>query len=107
MRGALPGYKQVEKIHHLSGQGYSRYPAEIHQCDRRRRGRSQSSRGTPLKTPTREITSEARNQYTLGYSPQAIKGSSAYRAIEVQVDKKGLNIFTKAAITRFRRHVSG
>ena len=43
-----------------------------------------------------EITSEARNQYTLGYNPKAITGSSAYRSIEVEVDKKGLNIFTKA-----------
>ena len=43
-----------------------------------------------------EITSEARNQYTLGYSPKAVPGSSAYRSIVVEVDKKGLDIFTKA-----------
>ena len=36
-----------------------------------------------------QITSEARNQYTLGYSPKAVAGSSAYRGIEVLVNKQG------------------
>ena len=42
-----------------------------------------------------EITSEARNQYTLGYNPQAITGNSAYRSIEVRVDRKGLKVAAK------------
>jgi len=41
------------------------------------------------------ITSEARNQYTLGYAPQAITGSSAYRDINVLVDRKGLKVYAK------------
>ena len=45
-----------------------------------------------------QITSEARNQYTLGYVPKAIASSSAYRDIEVRVLGHGsnLNIYTKA-----------
>jgi hypothetical protein len=41
------------------------------------------------------LTNEARNQYTLGYIPKATAGSSAYRNIEVLVDKSGLNIYAK------------
>jgi hypothetical protein len=45
-----------------------------------------------------QITSEARNQYTLGYSPRAIASSAAFRNIEVRVLRHGadLNIYTKA-----------
>ena len=50
-----------------------------------------------------DITSEARNQYTLGYSPKAVAGSSAYRSIEILVDKKGLDIYTKAGYYPVRR----
>ncbi len=41
-----------------------------------------------------EITSEARNQYTLGYRTRATP-SSAYRSIEVRVDRAHLKIFAK------------
>jgi hypothetical protein len=43
-----------------------------------------------------QITSEARNQYTLGYNPKAIGGSSAYRNIEVLVHRRELDVYTKA-----------
>ena len=42
-----------------------------------------------------ELTSEARNQYTLGYSPLATTGGAAYRTIEVIVDRKGLKVSAK------------
>jgi hypothetical protein len=42
-----------------------------------------------------EITSEARNQYTLGYSPKPIPGASPKRSIEILVDKRGLKIYAK------------
>jgi hypothetical protein len=47
-----------------------------------------------METAYAQITSEARNQYTLAYIPKATAGP-AYRDIEVLVDKKGLNIFAK------------
>lgn len=92
--GALPGYKQVEKIHHLLWQGYS---------DILPKYTSATGGGGILTELTRnsieeaynEITSESRNQYTLGYSPKAVKGGSPYRTIEVLVDRKNLKIFAK------------
>ena len=94
--GSLPVYNEVEKLHHIFKQGYSDIlPKYV----------SATGGGQPLKELTRnsiedayaEIMSQARNQYTLGYSPKAMAGSSsAYRSIEVQVDKKGLSIYTKS-----------
>jgi VWFA-related protein len=93
-QGALPLYRQIEKLH-LKGQGFSNILP---------RYTSATGGGTPYSELSRnaiedayaQITSEARNQYTLGYVPKAVASSSAYRAIEVQVYKKGLNIYTKA-----------
>ena len=44
-----------------------------------------------------QVMSEARNQYTLGYTPAKPKAptTSAYRNIEVLVDKPGLKIEAK------------
>ena len=36
-----------------------------------------------------QITSEARNQYTLGYTPKAIASGSAYRTSKSLVDQEG------------------
>src|SRR5579864_5113940 len=91
---ALPVYRQVEKSHHLPGQGYSdilpRYVAA-------------TGGGEILPELTRnaieeayvQITSESRNQYTLAYVPKTVTGPATYRNIEVLVDKKGLNIYSK------------
>jgi VWFA-related protein len=59
--------------------------------------------GQPLKEFSRnaieaayqQLTSEARNQYTLGYSPHAAPGKLPYREIEVQVDLPDLKIYAK------------
>jgi VWFA-related protein len=84
---ALPVFRQAEKIHHLFLQGYSDIlPKYTHA----------TGGGDPYTELTRNsieeayasIASDTRNQYTLGYSPKATTGSSAYRSIEVQVDKK-------------------
>ena len=42
-----------------------------------------------------QIASDARNQYTLGYVPQAVTGSSAYRNVEVIVHRKGLKVIAR------------
>lgn len=90
--GALPVYKQVERFR-IKTQGYSdilpRYTAA-------------TGGGQILTELTRnsieeayaQIASEARNQYTLGY-PTKATASTAYRSIEVLVDKKGLKISAK------------
>jgi hypothetical protein len=41
-----------------------------------------------------QITSEARNQYTMGYTTRAT-ASTTYRNIEVKVDRPGLKIYAK------------
>jgi VWFA-related protein len=94
-QGALPAYRQVEKIHHVFDQGYSNILPKYTNA---------TGGGVPYPELTRNaiedayasIASEARNVYTLGYNAKPVTGPSAYRSIEVIVDKKGLNIYTKA-----------
>jgi VWFA-related protein len=92
---ALPVYRQVEKIHHLPGQGYSDILPRY--CSATGGGEilPELSRNA-IEEAYAQITSEARNQYTLAYVPKATTGPATYRNIEVLVDKKGLNIYTKA-----------
>jgi len=84
---ALPGFKQAEKIHHLFLQGYSDILPKYTHATGGGDIISRISRNA-IEDAYTQLTSEARNQYTLGYSPKATTGSSAYRSIEVQVDKK-------------------
>lgn len=91
--GALPVFRQVGKIH-LKGQGY---------FDLLPKYAAATGGGQPLTELSRNameeayatITSEARNQYTLGYVPKATTGGSAYRSVEVVVYKKGLKVSAK------------
>jgi len=91
--GALPVYRQLDKIH-LRGQGYSNILPKY--CAATGGGEvfNELSRNS-METAYAQITSEARNQYTLAYTPKASAGP-AYRSIEVLVDKKGLSIYTKS-----------
>ena len=90
--GALPLYKQIGKLR-LPLQGSN---------DILPRYASATGGGQVFTELTRnsieeayaEITSEARNQYTLGY-PTKMTASSAYRSIEILVDKRGLKISAK------------
>ena len=90
--GALPVYRQLEKIH-LKDQGYSNILPRY--CSATGGGQvfSELSRNA-IEEAYGQITSEARNQYTLAWIPKST--GPPYREIEVQVDKKGLNIYTKA-----------
>jgi VWFA-related protein len=92
--GALPGYKQAEKLPHIFRQGYSnilpRYTSATGGGD----VFTELSRNS-IETAYSQITSEARNQYTLGYNPKAVTGSSAFRSIEVLVHRKNLDVYAK------------
>lgn len=95
--GALPVYKQVEKIHHIFNQGYANILPKYSNATGGGQVLTELSRNA-IEDAYAQITSEARNQYTLGYNPKAIATSSAYRDIEVRVHGHGsdLSIYTKA-----------
>ncbi len=95
--GALPIYKQVEKLPHVFRHGYSDILPKYTNATGGGSVFTELSRNS-IEQAYAQITSEARNQYTLGYVPKAIASSSAYRDIEVRVLGHGanLNIYTKA-----------
>jgi VWFA-related protein len=92
---ALPVYNKIERVH-LPGQGYG---------DLLPRYTKATGGGLPYNELTRsaiedvyaQVMSEARNQYTLGYTPTRPKvpTSAAYRNVEVLVDRPGLKISAK------------
>jgi VWFA-related protein len=84
---ALPVFRQAEKIHHLFLQGYSDILPKYTHATGGGDPYTELSRNS-IEEAYASIASDARNQYTLGYSPKATTGGSAYRSIEVQVDKK-------------------
>ena len=89
---AIPGLGKLDKLH-IPGQGYTdilpKYAnatgGDVHRL---------RTRAKPLRTAYQTITSQARNQYTLGYTtPQ--RASSTYRDIEVRVKRPGLLVTAK------------
>jgi VWFA-related protein len=92
--GSLPGYRQVEKIHHLLLQGYSDILPKYTYATGGGEVLHELSRNA-IEDAYSQVTDEARNQYTLGYYAQPTKGSAAYRSIDVLVDRKGLKISAK------------
>lgn len=91
--GALPVYRQLGKLH-IPDQGRNlllpKYVSAT--CGEEDLARlSQNS----IEDAYAQITNEARNQYTLGYSPKPTTGASAYRSVEVLVEKRGLKVSAK------------
>jgi len=91
--GALPAYRQLSKIH-LKDQGYSDILPKYVAATGGGSISAELSRNA-MEEAYGQITNEARNQYTLGYIPKATAGNSAYRNIEVLVNKKNLKIYAK------------
>lgn len=101
--GALPVFKQLEKIHlpqhgnkvpFVRGQGYSNLLPKYSSATGGGQVFSELSRNA-MEEAYAQITSEARNQYTLGYTPKATTGGTAYRDLNVVVNKKGLKVIAK------------
>jgi VWFA-related protein len=90
--GALPLYKQIGKLR-LPAQGYNDILPKYASATGGGQVFTELTRNS-IEEAYAEITSEARNQYTLGY-PTKITASTAYRSIEILVDKKGLKISAK------------
>lgn len=91
--GALPGYRQLEKFH-LPDQGRTNNLKKFVEATCGAEPYPELSRNA-IEDAYAQITNEARNQYTLGYSPAPTTGSSAYRTVEVDVHKKGLKVYAK------------
>jgi len=91
--GALPGFRQLGKLH-MPGQGYSNILPKYVFATCGEQDLDRLSRNA-IEDAYAQITNEARNQYTLGYTPKPVTGSSAYRSVEVLVDKKGLKVAAK------------
>ena len=93
--GALPVYKQAEKLPHVFHQGYANILPRYTNATGGGNVFTELSRNS-IETAYAQITSEARNQYTLGYVPKAVGGASAYRSIEVLVHRRDLDVYSKA-----------
>lgn len=91
--GALPVFRQLGKVH-LPGQGYSNILPKYVGATCGERDIATLSRNG-IEDAYAQITSEARNQYTLGYTPKPTTGGSPYRSVEVVVLKKGLKVTAK------------
>ncbi len=91
--GALPGFRQLEKLH-IPDQGRTNLLTKYVWATCGATPYPELSRNA-IEDAYAQITNEARNQYTLGYSPAATTGSSAYRTVEVVVHKKGLKVAAK------------
>lgn len=91
--GALPVYKQIERFR-LKGQGYSNILPKYVYATCGGQVYSELTRNS-IEDAYASITSEARNQYTLGYNPKPTTDSSAYRSIEVIVHRRGLKVSAK------------
>ena len=89
---ALPGYNKLAKLH-IPGQGYTNLLPKYAYATGGGQVYTEFSKNA-IENAYSDITSEARNQYTLGYATRAT-ASSTYRNIEVLVDRKGLSIAAK------------
>jgi VWFA-related protein len=89
--GALPVYSKIERLH-LPRMGYSDILPKYVSATGGGQVFPELSRNA-IEEAYAQITSEARNQYTLGYS--APKAGPTYRDIEVKVQRPGLKIYAK------------
>ncbi len=91
---ALPVYDKLERFH-LPHQGYDdllpKYASATGGVEHRELTRNS------IEEMYAQVLSEARNQYTLGYTPTRPKTptSVAYRSIEVVVHRPGLKVFAR------------
>jgi len=92
---ALPLYGKLERLH-MPGQGYGNILPKYTWATGGGLPFNELSRSA-IEDVYAEVMSEARNQYTLGYTPARPKAptTAAYRNIEVLVDRPGLKVSAK------------
>jgi len=93
--GALPVYSKVERLR-LPRQGYSDILPKYVSATGGGQVDKELSQNA-IESIYGQIMGEARNQYTLGYTPlkPKVPTSAAYHSIEVVVLRKGLKIYAK------------
>ena len=89
---ALPLYSKLERLH-LPREGYGNLLPKYTSATGGGNVYTELSRNA-IEDAYAQITSEARNQYTLGYTTRAT-ASTAYRNIEVRVNRPGLKVYAK------------
>ena len=89
---ALPVYSKIERLH-LPRMGYSDILPKYVSATGGGQVFPELSRNA-IEEAYAQITSEARNQYTLGYS--APRAGPPYRDIEIKVQRPGLKIYAKS-----------
>jgi VWFA-related protein len=89
---ALPIYSKLERLH-IPDQGYSNLLPKYSSATGGGQIYTELSRNA-IEDAYAQITSEARNQYTLGYTTRAT-ASTTKREIEVRVGRPGLKIYAK------------
>jgi VWFA-related protein len=92
---AVPIYGRLERLH-LPGQGIGNILPKYVSATGGGEPYTEASRSA-IEDTYAEVMSEARNQYTLAYTPSKPKTptTSGYRSIEVLVDRPGLKISAK------------
>jgi VWFA-related protein len=92
---ALPIYDKIERLH-LPGQGYDNLLPKYTRATGGGEPYAELSRSA-IQDIYAQAMSEARNQYTLGYTPTRPKTptASACRDIEVLVSRPNLNVYAK------------
>jgi VWFA-related protein len=91
--GALPLFKQLGKFR-IKDQGYTDILPKYVAATGGGHIYTELSRNA-IEDAYAELASDSRDQYTLGYTPQATASTSPYRTIEVIVHKKGLKVWAK------------
>ena len=90
--GALPVYKQVERFR-IKGTGYDEILPKYTHATGGGDVLTELSRNS-IEEAYAELASDARDQYTLAYTPKSEAGP-AYRSIEVRVGRRGLKVYAK------------
>lgn len=91
---AVPGVRWIDRKIRLPKEGYTDILPKYSHATGGGDPFYELSRNA-IEEAYQQITTDARNQYTLGYVPLATTGTSAYRSIDVVVHHKGLKVIAK------------